>query len=285
MDAASAAVKEIHYRAGGAVRGHFPGRHRSARGDSGFEFRGHASLLDVPDPRRLDLHASLRDPMGQWLVRVRSERRAIPVTMVADLSASMGFEGAQARLQVLADFAESLAWSAWRNGDSFGFVGCDSAVREAFLQPQTRARGAGGRIAAALRGLHPEGRSAQGLLDARLWLSGQRSLVFLLSDFHLPLPFVAEVLDSLGGHDLVPVVLWDRHELALGAARGLAHLVDPETGRRRLVWWRPALRQRWQAWQQARREALQQLFGSRRLAPLFVDGGFDADAVTRHFLA
>ncbi len=278
-----ATVKEIHYRVAGTVRGHFPGRHRSARGDSGFEFRGHASLLDVPDPRRLDLHASLRDPMGQWLVRIRSERRSIPVTMVADLSASMGFEGARARLQVLADFTESLAWSAWRNADSFGFIGCDSQVREAFWQPQTRSRGAGMGIATALRGWQPEGRSAQGLLQAHGWLSRHRALVFLLSDFHLPLPLVAEVLDSLSMHAVVPVVLWDRQELALGPARGLAQLEDPETGQRRLVWWRPALRQRWLAWQQARREALLHLFRSRLLAPLFVEDGFDADAVTRHF--
>lgn len=275
--------KEIHYRVGGAVRGHFPGRHRSTRGDSGFEFRGHAALIDAPDPRRLDLHASLRDPMGNWLVRVHSERQSIPVTMVADLSASMGFAGTHAKLQVMADFAESLAWSVWRNADSFGFIGCDTRVCEQFLQPQTRVRGVGGSIASALRSLQPGGTSAQGLLDAHGYLGRQRALVFLLSDFHLPMEFVAAVLDSLAAHEVVPVVLWDRLEFGLGPARGLAHVVDPETGQRRLVWWRPALRQRWLAVQRARREALVQLFRSRRLGPLFVEGGFDADAVTRYF--
>ena len=34
--------------------GHFPGHYRSTHGDRGFHFRGHASLLDVPDPRWLD---------------------------------------------------------------------------------------------------------------------------------------------------------------------------------------------------------------------------------------
>ncbi len=33
------------------------------------------------------------------------------------------------RLDVLADFVQSLARSAWRTGDSFGFIGCDDAVR------------------------------------------------------------------------------------------------------------------------------------------------------------
>ena len=110
----TAPVAELHYRVGRPVLGHFPGHHRSPRGDSGFEFRGHASLLDAPDPRRLDLHASLRDPFGQWRVRVHSQRKSIPVLVVADVSASMGFRGRHAKLDVVADFTESLAWSAWR---------------------------------------------------------------------------------------------------------------------------------------------------------------------------
>ena len=108
------AIRELHYRIPGAAVGLFPGHHRSRSGDSGFEFRGHALLQDAPDVRRLDLHASLRDPFGGWLVRLHSQRKAVPVALVADLSASMGFEGAQRKLDVLADFTESLAWSAWR---------------------------------------------------------------------------------------------------------------------------------------------------------------------------
>jgi hypothetical protein len=280
---AAAAIREVHYRVGAPVLGHFPGHHRSTRGTGGFEFRGHASLLDAPDPRRLDLHASLRDPFGDWRVRIYSQRKSVPVTVLADLSASMGFKGRNDKLAVLADFVESLAWSAWRTGDSFGFVGCDSALRADLHQPQTRARGAGAEIARRLRALHPEGRDARGLLDAPRHLSRQRALLFLVSDFHLPLELVAAVLDGLSVHEVVPTVLWDPLEFGLGAARGLAQVIDPESGRQRLVWWRPLLRARWEAAHAQRREALLQLFRARRLKPLFIDGGYDADAVTRHF--
>ena len=276
-------VRELHYRVGAPALGHFPGHHRSVRGDSGFEVRGHAALLDAPDPRRLDLYASLRDPFGNWIVRVHSQRKAIPVVMVADLSASMGFAGTRRKLDVLADFVDSLAWSAWRTGDSFGFVGCDSAVRDDLLLPQTRQRGAGAALARTLRALHLEGPSARALHAAHRYLGRQRSLVFLVSDFHLPLPEVEAVLGSLAHHDLVPVVLWDPLEFALTAQRGLAQVIDPESGRRQLVWWRPALRERWRVAQRQRRDALLQLFRARRLKPLFIEGGFDADAVTRHF--
>jgi hypothetical protein len=282
---AGASLREIHYRVGAPVLGHFPGHHRSTRGDSGFEFRGHVALIDAPDPRRLDLHASLRDPFGDWRVRVYSQRKSIPVIVVADLSASMGFEGRQAKLGVMADFVESLAWSAWRTGDAFGFVGCDAAVRSDWLQPPTRARGIGGPLATRLRAWQPDGRSALGLLEAPRHFGRQRSLLFLVSDFHLPLDLVGRVLASLAHHDLVPVVLWDPLEFELTTERGLAQVADPESGRQRLVWWRPVLRQRWRAQHGARREALAQLFAARRLKPLFIEGGFDAEAVTRHFHA
>jgi hypothetical protein len=280
-----AATHEVHYRVGAPVLGHFPGHHRSARGNSGFEFRGHASLLDAPDPRRLDLHASLRDPFGDWRVRIYSQRKSVPVTVVADLSASMSFTGREPKLAVLADFVESLAWSAWRTGDSFGFVGCDSAPRVDLLQPQTRVRGAGGDLARRLRALHPEGRNARGLLAAPRYLSRQRALLFLVSDFHLPADLIAAVLDALSAHEVVPTVLWDPLEFTLSATRGLAQVIDPESGRQRLIWWRPALRARWEAAHAGRREALRQLFRARRLKPLFIEGGYDAEAVTRHFLS
>ena len=279
-------VREIHYRIADAAAGHRPGHHRSHRGDNGFEFRVHAAFLDAPDPRRLDLHASLRDPFGGWRVRQFSQRMAVPVVVVADLSASMAFAGRQRKTEVLADLVASLAWSAWRTGDRFGFVGCDAGVRSDWLQLPTRDRGAGQALAQRLRDWVPDGpaaRSAAGLAQAAAYLGRQRALVFLVSDFHLPLPQVQAVLAALAAHEVLPVVLWDPLEFSVGAPRGLLHVLDPESGRRRLVWWRPALRERWQAAHAQRHEQLLQAFAARRLRPLFIEGGFDADAVTRHF--
>ncbi|HSV69223.1 MAG TPA: MxaS protein [Methylibium sp.] len=277
-------MREFYYRSGQPALGQFPGHHRSRRGDSGHEFRSHVPLTHAPDARRLDLLASLRDPLGQWLVRLASERKAIPVYAVADLSASMGYVGERRRLDVLADFTESLAWSAWRTGDPFGFVGCDERVRPDWVQPPVRSRGAGSQLAQRLRGFVPTGRSAIGLADAHRMLRRQRSLVFLLSDFHLPLDQLDRVLDSLSMHEIVPVLLWDRGEFEPPPARsGLAPLADAESGRQRLLWLRPALRARWVERIEARQDALDALFRRHRLRPLRLVDGFDADAVTAHF--
>jgi len=92
-----------------------------------------------------------------------------------------------------------------------------------------------------------------------------------------------QVLRDLAQHDVVPVVVWDPAEFTLSAPRGLACGIDPESGERRLIWWRPALREKWASALAARRHDLQALFRAMRLKPLFIEQGFDADAVTRHF--
>ncbi len=282
-------IREIHYRPSAPARGQFPGAHRSRGGDSGFEFRGHAALVDAPDPRRLDLHASLRDPFGEWRVRLFSQRKAVPVVVLADLSASMAFHGRQARPEVLADLVDGLAWSVWRAGDSFGFIGCGAQVQPRWLQLPTRQRHAGAALAQALRSWQPEegaaSACADGLLQAPALLGRQRALVFLVSDFHFPLPLLRAVLAGLAAHEVVPVVLRDPQEFELPERWGLLQAQDPETRQRRLVWWRPALRERWQAAQAAQAAALAQVFAEAGLRPLIVEGPFDADAMTRHFQA
>jgi hypothetical protein len=278
-------MKEVHYRLDRGVAGARPGSHRSRAGSAGLEFRGHAALFDAPDARRLDLHASLRDPFGRWLVRLASERRAVVVAVVADLSASMAFEGRQRKLDVLADLVESVAGSAWRRGDRFAFVGCDEHVRSDLALAPTRARGAATALVPRLRALVPSGRSAAALPAAHRLLPAARALVFVVSDFHLPAATLDATLDSLAAHQLVPVVLWQPAEFGLGAAPGWTEAVEPESGQRRWLWWRPALADRWQAAARARRAWLVERCARHGLAPLFVEGAYDADALTRHFQA
>lgn len=286
----AAPLREVHYRARQSVQGLFPGAHRSRGGEAGLEFRTHAPLADAPDARRLDLLASIRDPFRRWQVRLNAQRTALAVIVVADLSASMAFEGAHRKLDVLADLVGSLAWSASRAGDTFGFVGCDDAVRNDWRLPQTRSRGAGIELAARLRRFQPAepGRGAQALARVSGELRATRSLVFLVSDFHLDAALVDRCVESLAHHEVVPVVLWDRAEFELPAPRlgtghALATLADPETGRERLVWWRPALRERWQGLRQRRQAELTSAFARHRLRPVVLDDGFDADRLTAHF--
>jgi uncharacterized protein (DUF58 family) len=278
-------VQEFHYRIAWRARGYRPGHHRGQQGGGGLDFRGHAPLLDLPDPRRLDVLASLRDPFETWQVRRYSQRTGVPVYLLADVSASMAFQGRRRKLDVLADFALSLGYSAYRTGDPFGCVVCDDRVREEALIPPTHAKGAGMVASQQLRAITDPGRSAQGLVHAAEHLSRHRSLVFLVSDFHFADALLEDVLSVLARHEVVPIVLWDPAEYEDLPRFGLAFLEDPETGRRRTLLLRPRLRERIAEAYHERRTRLTRRFIDQGIRPFFLTGEFRAEALSEFFFA
>ncbi len=278
-------IAEFHYTVGWRAPGAHPGTHAGAGFGGGHEFAGHVPFLANPDPRQLDIRASLHDPFGLPMARAFRQRVAIPVYVIADLSASLGFRGISSKLATLADFAAACAYSAYRTGDSFGFIGCDETLREDLFLPCRFHKGAAPELHERLRGFPARGRSAEGLHRAAPRLGRQRALVFLASDFHFPLAQVASLLDSLVRHDVVPVVLWDSAEYGHLPPRGLAYVEDPETGARRRLFMRPGLREKFREEFAKRREALTRLCAARGREPFFVVDRFDADGMTRYFFS
>jgi uncharacterized protein (DUF58 family) len=88
-----------------------PGRHKSDQRGMGIEFAGHSNLLDYPDPRRIDLRMTMRDPMDQIYVRIFNQRSATPIMIFNDLSASMSF-GQASKLERAAEIAKIIKNSA-----------------------------------------------------------------------------------------------------------------------------------------------------------------------------
>lgn len=242
--------------------------------------------MACPQPRHLDMAASLKDPMGQLSVRTFRQRSSIPLYVVADLSASMGFRGQASKLALLADFTAAVARSAMRIGDRFGFVGCDSEVRDDWRLPLRLHKDGAEDWCARLRTFKPRASQMQlGLEAAAGHLGRQKALVFLVSDFHYPPGFLVSVLDSLGRHDVVPVVLWDSAEYQRLPSWGLALVSDPETGRQRPLFMRPHLKARfYESFLQRKTELTDQCL-QRGRPPFFLIDHFHADELTDYFLA
>lgn len=274
---------EFHYRIPWAASGPRPGAHLGRGAGLGQNFRRWASLLDHPDPRRLDLRASFTDPRREFKVRLYQPRLSVPVYALLDLSGSMAHRGVHPKLEVLADFLACLARSCHRSGDALGVMGAGERIYPEFCLPLARSPGEVHRLAARLRRTEPPGIGCRGLVLAAHRLPARRALVFLLSDFHLPLPALRELMAGLMPHDVVPVVLWDRTETLPGRS-GLARLSDLEGGGERLLLLRPALRDRLEENSRRRRAQLLTLFRQCGREPLFLPDGFDADRVTRYFL-
>jgi uncharacterized protein (DUF58 family) len=276
-------AKEFSYQIGWRSRGRHPGRHASAQRGLGMEFRGHAPLIAYPDPRRIDIRQTIRDPFDQVWVRIFNQKSSIPVYVVCDLSGSMGFSGQMRKLEIAADIAASAAWSAFRVNDPFGFIGFDEEVREDWMFASTTKVHGAFEMTERLAGYRPGHIGAQGLQDVSRFLSRERSLVLLVSDFHMPLGELEQSLATLIRHHVVPLVLWDAAEYRTLPEFGVANVTDCETGARRTLFLRKDFRERILQSFADRRVALEKLFMSLDMPPLFIEDGFEADDLTEYF--
>lgn len=275
--------REFHYRLPRRSGGWRPGSHPGSSLGAGQEFIAHVSLYDRPDPRRLDLRASLREVRGDWLVRVNRQRVSVPVYVIADVSTSMSFGVPNSKLHVVADFVTALGHSAFRVGDALGMLAFDAHERPDLFVPALLSRGVGEVMASILADCEGTAGGVNGLQEAALHLAGRHALIFLASDFHWPLDRLDGVLDLLAHSYVVPLVVWDRAEVQPPTHDGLMPLRDVESGRRSTLWMRPRMRARWHEAVERRRGELNGLFTARGIRPFYISGEFDGEALSHYF--
>jgi hypothetical protein len=276
-------AQAFHYRMPHRVGGHRPGSHRGSSLGAGQEFVSHMNLYERPDPRRLDLRASVRNLRQEWLVRISRQRVGVSVQLVVDVSASMDFGARTSKLHVAADFIEALGYSTFRAGDALGMVAFDAEDRTDLFVPALLNRGMGEVMADMIRRCRTGPGSIGGLEDAIERLTGRPGLVFLVSDFHWPLDRLGSVLDSLAHTFVVPMIIWDRAEIDPPKRDAIAALHDAESGAHRTLWMRPKLRAQWREGVAQRRLELDRFFASRSIRPFYVTGTFDSDALSKYF--
>jgi hypothetical protein len=229
----------------------------------------------------------------------------------------MSFGGRRPKLHVVADFIEALGLSAFRVGDSVGMLAFDVLERPDLFMSARLSRGMGSLMAAALRscaqGVDAAGARARtdrprrvgtvgaergwrrvyrrsgdlgrpdGLEEAAAHLAGQQGLIFLVSDFHWSLERLDRALGFLAHASVVPVVVWDAAETKPPERNALATLRDAESGVSRTLWVRPHLREEWRRAVAQRRSQIDSFFAARGLRPFYIEGAFDADALSRYF--
>ncbi|CAN7302125.1 DUF58 domain-containing protein [Caballeronia sp. LjRoot29] len=281
------AMPEFHYRLPMCAGGSRPGSHPGSSFGAGQAFAMHARLFDHPDPRRIDLRASLRAIPAEWLVRVHLQRVSVPVYVVIDVSASMHFGQIKSKLDVAADFVAALGYSAFRAGDQVGMLAFDAAEREELYSPARYGQGVGDVMAATVR------RAAQspgvaggidGLEKSVAKLAGRQGIVFIVSDFHWPLQRLPKILDTLTHAYVIPMVVWDRAEVEPPEHGALLAIDDAETGERRTLWLQGKTRRDWRDAAARRRAEIDRLFDKRGIRPFYLQGEFNAESLSRYFL-
>lgn len=267
----------FHYRLSQPASSVLPGAHAGKLLGAGQLFKRHEALLASPDPRRIDLRASLLDPFQQYRVRVFQQPSKLSVYVVVDLSASMRHQ-----LAHISQFVWSAAQSAVQLGDDFGFIGCGETLHPHWILPARSALRPVQELLVRLQGLQAL-THAESLTHVNSLLPNKRSLLFLVSDGHFSLQRLPAILQPLARHAVVPMIWWHSAEINHLPEWGLVRLQDAENRRSRTLLLRPALKQRIiQAYEQ-RKTLLRQGFRAFGMEPLFLTDAYQAADVNRYF--
>lgn len=276
-------IKEFSYHINWRSNSRRPGQHRSNQRGMGMEFRGHTTLLAYPDPRRIDIRQTIRDPLEQVYVRIFNQKSATPVFVLCDLSGSMQYGSLQRKLDTAADITQSIAQTVTHNGDPVGLIGFDDTLREDWLCTLSTRPHAVTEMAENLRQYTPAQVGGTALIDTVRLLPREKSLIFLVSDFHMPMSALEQSLDLMLRHHIIPIVLWDTAEYSALPDFGVTNVTDPETGAKRTLFLRKEYKDRILKSFADRKEAINQLFLRFDMQPLFIENTFDADMLTDYF--
>lgn len=280
---------EFVYRLPTSTTGNRPGSHRSRSRGAGMNFVAHARLLDQPDPRRLDLRASLADLRREWQVRVNQHRASIDICAIVDVSHNMHFGSAGTKLSVAAQFINALGFSAGAYGDAVSMLAFDSIYREDLTVPSRQGRGVGSIMAELVSTSVPSANcagaaNASALSHCVAEASARAKLVFICSDFHWSLDDLAKRLDPLAGAQVVPIVIWDCAEIKPPDSGRWLSLRQIGTWRAKHLWLNDSARQQWSDNVARRKDEIINAFAAIDAVPFFISDGFDAEALSRYFM-
>ena len=274
----------IHYHVRWRPSGHQPGASHGLVAGTCDQLRSVVLLRDNPDPRRLDLRASLRDPFENIWVRDFNLNSALKVIVLVDTSASMGYVGKVNRMQVAQEISSQLALSAYRSGDAFGLYAANETINKQCMLPPKANRGAWLWVRHHFSKIKPQGQHADGLFSVVPYLPQKRCLVFLVSDFRWQAGKLKSLLKKLSHHDVVPVMLQDPTEFDELPKSGIAILRDAETGLGQFVWMREHLRTQIA---EIRAQHIRSVNDASRMygnKPFVVRGEFSSALLTEYFM-
>ncbi len=262
----------------------FPGAHQGTVAGAGMLFKHHRGLNSAADIRHIDLKASVLNPFSQFQIKAFQQLSRLDVYLIADLSASMAYQGKYNKKQAVVDCLLSVAASAHAIGDRFGFVGCGKTIdSQTLISPASLQFGRVVEMVKKLRLIQLEGR-AESLLQSADFLPEKPGLVFLISDFYLPDTIIIHLLQRLHHHVVVPLVIWDEQEMSDLPAWGIVKFADMEQRKSRTLFMRPALREKIKSAFLQRRRSLTRTFRRFGNEPVFFEQGYHAELLERYFL-
>ena len=227
-------VRELEVLSARMIRAGFAGDYHSAFHGRGIEFSQVREYQPGDDIRTIDWNVTARS--GVPHVKQFIEERDLTIIIAVDVSGSMAFGSVDWRkCDIAAELASVFAFSAVSNSDRVGLLLFSERIRK-YIPPRRGRAHAQIIVRAAVDAAMNGTRGAADLEPAARFLervSAKRAVVILLSDF-LDGSFDPALKRLNRKHDLIAISIADPREERF-PDRGLARIVDAETGETRLV--------------------------------------------------
>ena len=225
-------IRQIEIRTKKLVNSMFAGEYKSTFKGTGIEFLDVREYLPGDDIRTIDWKVTAR--MARPYVKKFAEERELTVILVVDASGSGHFGTRnQFKLELAAEIAATLAFSAVRNNDKVGLLFFTDRV-EKYIPPK-KGRFHVLRLIRDILYFEPEHKGTDPVLALEFLTNvlKRRAIIFFISDFTGE-GFAPEKLRTPLGiisqrHDLVVITITDPAETALVGV-GMLDLEDLESG-------------------------------------------------------
>lgn len=221
-------VRRIQILTAAMVNDFFAGQYHSAFKGRGMEFEEVREYQPGDDVRTIDWNVTAR--VGRPFVKHYREERELTVMLIVDISASQEFgTNEQTKAEFVAELGATLAFSAITNNDKVGLLLFTDRIERHV--PAKKGISHVLRVVRELLYHEPAGRKTDVAVALRHLdhVLSRRSVVFLISDFQTP-EFINALRIVRHRHDVIPVIVGDRAEIAFPRIGGLVRLYDAETG-------------------------------------------------------
>jgi uncharacterized protein (DUF58 family) len=220
-------VRQIEIKTRGIVNEIMSGEYHAVFKGRGMNFAEVRDYQIGDDVRAIDWNVSAR--MGKPFIKLFEEERELLVMLLVDVSSSSQFgSSSQMKMEVAAELAAVLSFSAIKNNDKVGLILFTDKI-EKFVPPR-KGKSHILRILRELVTFEPKqsGTDITVGLEYLLHIIKKRAIVFLISDF-IDKDYMPVVRIAARKHDLTAIHLTDPREHDLPKV-GLMKLHDAETG-------------------------------------------------------
>lgn len=276
-------IETFDYHINWRTKGHHPGQHKSNQRGMGIEFAGHSNLIDYPDPRRIDIRQSMRDPLEQIYVRIFNQRSTTPVMVVTDLSSSMNYGLKRTKLNLASEIGTVISNSVISRSDALGFIGFNEHTETKWWSPLSYRPHKTQLLIKRLQNHNSIGSGHKGIKNIFRIIPRDHTLIFLISDFHMPIKDIEHSLSRLTKHTIVPIILWNRSEYEDLPRFGIISITDPESGLEKTIFLRKTMLKKIKEQFKRRKKELEKIFLKYNSPPFFVNDRFEALEMTKYF--